>query len=232
MNFNLILLINKMFNFFFNFTQGSSVNQGIQISDEIESVSEMSIDDESLSSESEYIPSEQNSIDTEILEYSENEVQFESDNESGYTDMPDLESISENDIPIRRIVPYNLNYYNHYLVPYNSSVENNSDSEMVEYSNNENNSENEYSIKDGENLISGELGLSETSEPYALDYKLENVYNYLLDNIDENRNKCRGCRDNILNQLGHMEPGGCLYNDTDDLDDLDDLEDIDLKLNN
>ena len=29
--------------------------------------------------------------------------------------------------------------------------------------------------------------------------------------MNENETTCSGCKDGILNQLGHMEEGGCLY---------------------
>jgi len=52
-----------------------------------------------------------------------------------------------------------------------------------------------------------------------------------------NKNDCEGCRNDYLNQLGHMEPGGCLYEELiyrkRNLDEIDDEIDneIDFKRN-
>lgn len=34
-----------------------------------------------------------------------------------------------------------------------------------------------------------------------------------MDNVKQEETTCQGCRDGILNQLGHMDEGGCLYID-------------------
>ena len=34
-----------------------------------------------------------------------------------------------------------------------------------------------------------------------------------MDQVNDVETTCQGCRDGILNQLGHMDEGGCLYID-------------------
>ena len=46
--------------------------------------------------------------------------------------------------------------------------------------------------------------------------------------MDEDDNKystCQGCRDGVLNQLGHMDEGGCLYLNLEEYDSYETIDD-------
>lgn len=73
------------------------------------------------------------------------------------------------------------------------------------YSDIDNESDIEYDIEtDDENDIKHQI------EPLLSKYLIDNLCNIVLDYMKET---CTGCIDGHLNQLAHMDFGGCLYDE-------------------
>ena len=50
-----------------------------------------------------------------------------------------------------------------------------------------------------------------------------------MDAVTQEESTCQGCRDGILNQLGHMDEGGCLYVESEKYEKYEDYEEISKK---